>query len=295
MARDPRRRPARAAQDVPHLLPRGVFRLSPPARQRPGGPGGRRIGARAGELRSRAAVSRRRRTHVRYLGEQPVRPAPLRDLLQDLYREGLGHAVLGDQRGVGCPANQEPRSDDRDQECAARQPRRRRPGGHQSHRALSLSASRARHDVGAVPGHGGGRRRAHPPEYAGRPDPARWRPGARRRRPRPGWRHAARALRRADLDHARGRSCPRHGPYAARRGAGRRREAAAQGLSHRGPDRGARSAVPGQLDLRPRSGGSRRPRAEFQELEPRHGRRPGRVLHRARVLRQPGRCALEPH
>ncbi|MCK7494603.1 MAG: FAD-dependent oxidoreductase [Comamonadaceae bacterium] len=53
--------------------------------------------------------------------------------------------------------------DDRDQECVARQSRRRRRGGHQSHRSLPLSASRTRHDVGAVPGHGGGRRRAHPP------------------------------------------------------------------------------------------------------------------------------------
>ena len=108
-------------QDVPHLLRREVLRLSAAARERAAGPGCRRSGARAGELRPRAAVSRRRRTHVRRLGEQPVRPAPLRDLLQDLHREGLGHAVLGDQRGVGRPADQEPRPDDRAQECVARQ------------------------------------------------------------------------------------------------------------------------------------------------------------------------------
>ena len=43
-------------------------------------------------------------------------PAPLRDLLQDLHREGLGHALLGDQRDLGGAAHQEPQPHDRGQE-----------------------------------------------------------------------------------------------------------------------------------------------------------------------------------
>ena len=39
---------------------------------------------------------------------QPLRQAALQHLLQDLHREGLGHALLGDQRRVGGAAHPEP-------------------------------------------------------------------------------------------------------------------------------------------------------------------------------------------
>ncbi len=112
--------------------------------QRAAGPGIDRGGSGRGELPSRPALPDRRREHLRRLGQQPFRTPPLRDLLQDLHREGLGHAVLGDQRGVGRPAHQEPRPDDRGQERVPRQRDPRRRGRHQPHRALPLPASRTR-------------------------------------------------------------------------------------------------------------------------------------------------------
>ena len=45
---------------------------------------------------------------VRRLGDEPVRPPPLRDVLQDLHREGVGHAVLGDRRGLGRTTHSRP-------------------------------------------------------------------------------------------------------------------------------------------------------------------------------------------
>ena len=50
----------------------------------------------------------RPRRQLRGLGRQPVRPAALPDLLQDLHREGLGHALQRDRRGLGGAAHQGP-------------------------------------------------------------------------------------------------------------------------------------------------------------------------------------------
>ena len=46
------------------------------------------------------------RAELRGLGRQPLRPAPLRDLLQDLHREGLGDAHERDLRRLGRAADQ---------------------------------------------------------------------------------------------------------------------------------------------------------------------------------------------
>ena len=46
---------------------------------------------------------------LRGLDHQPVRPQALFDLLQDLYREGLGHALRRNERRLGRAADQGPR------------------------------------------------------------------------------------------------------------------------------------------------------------------------------------------
>ena len=164
-----------------HLLPRALLRLPAQAGQRAPRPRPARVGPRARQLRALAALPDRGRTHLRRLGHQPLRPPAVRDLLQDLHREGLGHAVLRDQRGVGGAAHQEPRPEDGGEERGARpgHPRRRRR--HEPHRAVPLPAPRPGHDVGAVPGH---RRRARDrdaPADARGARPPRWRPRDRGR------------------------------------------------------------------------------------------------------------------
>ena len=83
-----------------------------------------------------------------------------------------------------------------------------------------------------------------------------------------GWRSSPRGLQFPDLLHAHRQSDPRHGSRRTEGGPGCRREPAVSGLSHCGPHRRARSALRGQLDLRPLPRGSCRPGSELQELEP---------------------------
>src|SRR6266536_2124563 len=48
--------------------------------------------------RARQGLPHQGPQELRGLGGEPVRPPPLRDLLQDLHGEGVGHEVLRDQR-----------------------------------------------------------------------------------------------------------------------------------------------------------------------------------------------------
>ena len=66
-----------------------------------------------GQLPQGPAPADPARAELRGLGRQPLRPAPLRDLLQDLHREGLGDAHQRDLRRLGRPADQGPEPDPR--------------------------------------------------------------------------------------------------------------------------------------------------------------------------------------
>ena len=58
------------------------------------------------QLHQGPAASDPARAKLRGLGRQPVRPGALRDLLQVLHREGLGHAHQRDLGRLGGPADQ---------------------------------------------------------------------------------------------------------------------------------------------------------------------------------------------
>ena len=168
------------------------------------------------------------RRDLRTVGHEPLRQAALRDLLQDLHREGVGHSVHRDPRRLGGAAHsgtvareRDPDRDvasaavDRDQDADPRVP---------------VSGARARADVGGVPR----------PRRAGRQPRAdvalRARRIETRRRPRRGGRRRdARTVRCAStrarhLDDAAAVA----GADARRRHAGRSRERrAARGLRYR--------------------------------------------------------------
>ena len=63
--------------------------------------------------------------HLRGVGHQPLRPAPLPDLLQDLHRKSLGHQLQGAQGRVGRPAHQGPVGQERDRSTCSSSRRRR--------------------------------------------------------------------------------------------------------------------------------------------------------------------------
>ena len=58
------------------------------------------------QLHPVAALPVSERGHVRTVGDEPVRQAPLPDLLQDLHRKGLGNLVLRAESRMGGPADQ---------------------------------------------------------------------------------------------------------------------------------------------------------------------------------------------
>ncbi len=115
----------------------------------------------------------RGRGQFRAVGHQPVRQAPVRDLLQDLHREGLGHPVHRDPRRVGRPAH------------PGAVAREGHPVGGVAQQAvhhhqdpdprISVSTSRAGPDVGALPGsHSRDRKPGAPrPQGIGNRDPRR--------------------------------------------------------------------------------------------------------------------------
>ncbi len=132
-------------------LSRPVLRLPPQTLQRSERVGIGRIGSRDDELPQIPTLSDSRRDDLRRVGQQSLWPPTLRDLLPDLHRKGVGHAVLRDQCRMGRPAHQEPQPADGGEERfrSQRDPRRRRRG--EPDRELLLPASRTRHDVGKVP------------------------------------------------------------------------------------------------------------------------------------------------
>ncbi len=188
---------------------------------------------------------------LRGLGRRPLRLAPLPDLLQDLHREGLGHAGRARCRPTGPPSGSRTCRSFKAVINAA--PAQAEPeGDHQPHRGVPVPQVRPRDDVGALHREGARRRapRSHM-ETTVDADPPRRRPGdavtprpaASDRLPvRP--RHLARC-RSPQLLQAMDPPVPARG---ARRG----RRPALPRLPHRRA-RGARGGrVPRQLDLHPR-------------------------------------------
>ena len=181
VGRHARRRLPEGPAALADLLSRPVLRLprQPGERRRQPGSRGERPHRRQLPRRPDPAIARG--ADVRGLGDEPVRPPPLRDLLQDLHREGVGHAVLGDRRGLGRAAHSRPDAAD----GRRRRDREAQPRGVAGPR-VPLPAARPGPDVGALcgPRRGRGRcraprRRRHPPasrRAAGRPRRGRRRP-----------------------------------------------------------------------------------------------------------------------
>ena len=147
-------------------------------------PGRRRERDVRAVLRLQEGVPQREPRELPRMGVEPVRRAPVLDLLQDLHREGVGHELRGDLRRLGRAAHQGSRPVERHGERAAPLDRheRRTAGERQGHqdadRELPVSAQGSRHDVGR------GRRQG---EGAGRRDPH----GLQAREPVAGTRRAA--------------------------------------------------------------------------------------------------------
>ena len=196
---------------VADLLARALHRLpAAPRRRRAQGRTGRARALR-GLLRARARAPPgppARGRDVRGVGLRPLRAAPVRAVLQELHREGLGRADDGDPRRVGRPADPHAVVLARRARRAAQRRRRRA----QPHRAVSLPAARARADVG---GDGGGDRRRGrrgPARRAGDPPGAARRArgrGPRRRRARRGGATSSRRWRCATSSRSPIRRRPR--------------------------------------------------------------------------------------
>ena len=244
-----------------------------------------------GELRQGQAVPAPHGAELRGLDHQPVRASALFDLLQDLYREGLGDALRRDERRLGRPADQGPVAVGRRRRRAQAQPRaqqaaQRRAGGQDPARDLPLSPPRPRHDVG---------RRARPDRRTWRHDPDGPRAEATfRRRPgrladdrdRPGRRPRDRGASRHQFgaDARAGRAAP---PASRDDRPGQRAQVP------RLPDRRAQDQVgrplSRQLDLHPRQQGEGRPHPELPLLVARDGAGRGRRLRRPRIFLLRGR------
>jgi hypothetical protein len=102
------------------------------------------------------------------LGDEPIRGSALPGLLQDVYREGLGHPLHRDSRRLGCAAHPRPLARARRAPCDLRRQRH-----DVARRGLSLSAARAGPDVGALHGTAPPGRRARGTERSGRGHPSR--------------------------------------------------------------------------------------------------------------------------
>ena len=160
LAGGPRRRIPAAPPAVADLLQRPVLQLPAQAAQRAGRAGPRAGRARHAQLSALAALPVHGGAHLRAVGDQPVRPAPVRDLLQDLYREGLGHLVLGAARRVGGPADQGPVAP----VGGGQHVREAAADDQDPHRGVRLPAAGAGHDVA--------RRGRRDPPAVGRRSPA---------------------------------------------------------------------------------------------------------------------------
>ena len=131
------------------------------------------------------------RGHLRAVGVQPLRQAPVQPLLQVLHGEGVGRPDLRDPGGVGGPAHQGPVVLQRGQVRLLRQPRQQ---AHEPDRQVQLPALRARSDVGADDrGHRDARRQ-------GAAQPARHEARVRRQPLREGPHRQGRGLRAVGRD-----------------------------------------------------------------------------------------------
>jgi hypothetical protein len=152
LAGDAGRRPARASAVVAHLLPRAVPEVPAAVLRHAADAGAGRSDALRALLLARAPGADCRSRHARRLADEPVRAAPLRDLLQELQREGLGHALLGDCCRLGGAAGAGPLAGGRGRRGVA--PPGAAPRGPPRHQdagtGVQLSAPRPRHDVGGV-------------------------------------------------------------------------------------------------------------------------------------------------
>ena len=97
--------------DEPDLLQPQVLRLPPAGHQRPVEPRPLPLRPDPGQLHEGQGTADPARAELRGLGRQPVRSPALRDLLQDLHREGLGDAHQRDLGRLGRPADQGARPD----------------------------------------------------------------------------------------------------------------------------------------------------------------------------------------
>ena len=177
---DPGRGVPAPPEALADLLSRPLLRLPAQAGERAARPRSAGGAAHRSQLAPGPAAPAPRGAHLRAVGLEPLRTPALRDLLQDLHREGLGHPVPGDQRRLGPPAHQEPRSGGGAEE---RVPRLRAAGqrDHQPDRGVPLPAPRTGSDVGGL--RRTPRRARHEDRARGAGDGHPSRGGARRRAP----------------------------------------------------------------------------------------------------------------
>ena len=109
--RDPGRRVHHPLAAEPDLLQSQVLPLSAQAGRRALEARSLAVGAHPAKLHQGTPAAHPARTDLRGLGRQSVRPRALRDLLQVLHREGLGHADQRDLGRLGGAADQGPEPD----------------------------------------------------------------------------------------------------------------------------------------------------------------------------------------
>ena len=145
LARDHARGLPQAPAHVAHLLERQVPRLpaARPRRDQEARPG--RADARVPLVPVGADQAEGQGGHLRAVGVEPLRQAPVQPLLQVLHREGLGRPDVGDPRRVGGPADQGPVLLQRRQVGLLRQQGRQ---DQVAHLGVQLPPLRPRPDVG---------------------------------------------------------------------------------------------------------------------------------------------------
>ena len=227
----------------------------------------------------RAAARRNKVDELaRGLGDEPVRPPPLRALLQDVQREGLGRARVRDPRRVGGAAHQGAVVLLRREGRVLRQQGQQ---GQEPDLGVQLPALRARADVGRDDGRDRGAGRRGAARVARRRGSSS--PAAASSRSRP-------AATSYTLPDAVISSLPLRevvemvSPRAAAGGARRRARPALPRLPHRRARRRRRGSLPRQLDLHPRAERARRPHPELPLVVAVDGPRPRQGVRRPRVL-----------